>query len=77
MSLIAVAKSHGYRSVEEMLDAVASGELITVLLADEQRSYAIERLIELAPQQDGITAEAFFSLANQLQNPFGKKIEMV
>ena len=75
-SVAAVAASHGYRShygplagrgnIVEMLRAIESGELATVLLADEQRDYAIRRLRELAPQQDGITAEAFLSLAAQL-----------
>lgn len=71
-----VAADHGYRNhygplagrgnIAEMLRAIESGELATVLLADEQRDYAIRRLRELAPEQDGITAEAFTSLANQL-----------
>jgi hypothetical protein len=71
-----VAASHGYRNhfgqlagrgnIVAMLRAIESGELATVMLADEQRDYAIRRLRELAPEQDGITAEAFLSLAGQL-----------
>jgi len=75
-SLAQVAASHGYRNhfgplagrgnIAELLRAIEAGELATVLLADEQRDFAIRRLRELAPEQDGITAEAFLSLADQL-----------
>jgi len=75
-SIAAVAASHGYRNhygpltgrgnIAEMLRAIESGELATILLADEQRDYAIRRLRELAPEQDAITADAFIALADQL-----------
>lgn len=73
-----IAASHGYSTkrgpdagkrgnVVEMLTAIVGGELATILLADEQRDYAIRRLRELAPGQDAITADAFLSLADQLE----------
>lgn len=70
----AVAASHGMVNrfgngdIRQLIDSIATGELATVLLADEPRMAAIERLRELAPEQESLaTREAFESIAAQLE----------
>lgn len=57
----------GRGNVAELLAAIATGEVATVLLPDEQRLLAIEFLRSAAPAQELPLAEALSSLADELE----------
>lgn len=62
-----VARYHNYEP-DELLQAIASGELATILLPDEQRSAAIKWLYEQSMQvNDMALNEALASIAKQLE----------
>lgn len=63
-----VARYHNYTSEQELIDAIASGEIATVLLGDEQRSMAVQWLKEQATHIiDPSLSEALESIARQLE----------
>jgi hypothetical protein len=81
-----VAAYHGYSAergptagagnAAEMLVAIASGELATVLLPDEQRSMAIRWLDEQSNKVDNFSlAEALQSIAKQLDAAVQREYE--
>jgi len=62
-----VARYHNY-TPNELLVAIGSGELATVLLPEEQRSMAIRWLTVQSGLADDLTlAEALMSIAKQLE----------
>jgi hypothetical protein len=66
--LSGIAKYHNYTSGDRVAEAIASGELATVLLPDEQRSKAIVWLNEQAEVvEDPTLGEALKDIADQLR----------
>lgn len=65
--LASIAKHHNYNDAFQLLDAITSGEIALMLLADEPRNAAIRRLRELAPEEHPTVREAFSDIANALE----------
>lgn len=69
-----VAEHHGYSGIEQLMYAIASGEIALVLLADGPRNAAIRRLRELALGEHPTVREAFEDIASALEHSIEREL---